>query len=271
MIPKRRKGARFPGLELKASDRRSLAGKKKRGEHVPARLWKRIRILELLHEREPPRAMSFDEAMAAVDAGAVLIDGRDPEEFARGHLRGSINVGLAGRYAEFAGSVVKADVDIVLLVDDGAELEAKNRLARIGFDRVIGHVVDPLRVMLDQPEHVQIASRLTAVEFENRRAALDHLQLVDVRNPGEVALGAIPGSVDIPIRQLPSRLDELEKQFGAAGLLLTAQIDEVRAAVAIAADDPRARDAHLRRAQGLYMQVGAAGHAARLGRELDGS
>ncbi len=70
----------------------------------------------------------------------MLIDGRDPEEFAHGHLRQAINVGLAGRYAEFAGSIVPSDVDIVLVTDPGQELEGKNRLARIGFDRVIGYL-----------------------------------------------------------------------------------------------------------------------------------
>ena len=63
-----------------------------------------------------------------------------PEEFAHGHLVGSINVGLEGRYAEFAGSVVPSDADIVLVVDPGFELEARNRLARIGFDRVVGYL-----------------------------------------------------------------------------------------------------------------------------------
>ena len=65
----------------------------------------------------------------------MIVDGRDPEEFAHGHIDGSVNVGLSGRYAEFAGSVVPSDVDIVLVVDPGFELEAKNRLGRIGFDR----------------------------------------------------------------------------------------------------------------------------------------
>ena len=95
----------------------------------------------LLDESEMPTAMSYDEVLAAIDAGAMLIDGRNPEEFAQGHLRAAVNVGLEGRYAEFAGSVVPHDVDIVLVTDHGYELEGKNRLARIGFDRVSGFPV----------------------------------------------------------------------------------------------------------------------------------
>ncbi len=140
----------------------------------------------------------------------MLVDGRDPEEFAHGHLVGSINVGLNGRYAEFAGSVVPADVDIVLVADDGFEIEAKNRLARIGFDRVVGYLESPLEVMAAHPEKVRQASRMTAIEFENVKADIEGLQLIDIRNPGEIALGTIEGAAAIPVGQLPGRLDELD-------------------------------------------------------------
>jgi rhodanese-related sulfurtransferase len=148
--------------------------------------------------------------VAAVANGAVLIDGRDPEDFARGHIRGAINIGLDGRYAEFAGSVVQPDVDIVLMVDPGDELESKNRLARIGFDRVLGFLDDPYEAMFLHRDQVQIASRLTAASFDDRRRHVADLQIVDVRNPGEVADGAIAGAIPIPVGQLPSRVSELD-------------------------------------------------------------
>lgn len=164
----------------------------------------------LMDEEQAPRPMSWEEVEAAMSAGALLVDGRDPVEFARGHLRGAVNVGLEGRYAEFAGSVVPVDADIVLFVEPGAELEAKNRLGRIGFDRVLGHVERPLEVLLEHQDRAQVASRLTPVDVEDRRAAIDDLQVVDVRNPGEHALGALPDAVNIPVGQLPARLDELD-------------------------------------------------------------
>ncbi len=164
----------------------------------------------LMDEATPPRPMTWDEAQAAMAAGALLVDGRDPVEFAHGHLKGAVNVGLEGRYAEFAGSVVPVDADIVLFVEPGAELEAKNRLGRIGFDRVLGYVEHPFEVLLAHQDQAQVASRLTPVDFEERRTDVADLQLVDVRNPGEHALGSLPGSVSIPVGQLPNRLDELD-------------------------------------------------------------
>ena len=100
---------------------------------------------ELLDETKMPTAMTYEQVRDAIDGGAVLVDGRTPEEFAQGHLRHAINIGLEGRYAEFAGSVLPSDVDIVLFTEPGQELEGKNRLARIGFDRVIGYLAEPYR------------------------------------------------------------------------------------------------------------------------------
>ena len=164
----------------------------------------------LLDETAQLDALDLDTATRLVDAGAILLDGRSPEEFARGHLIGAVNVGLEGRYAEFAGSVVPSDVDIVLVADPGFEIEARNRLGRIGFDRVVGYVADPLTVMAEHPDRTARASRLTVPEFERRRAEISGLQLIDIRNPGEVAIGAIAGSAAIPVGQLPGRLDELD-------------------------------------------------------------
>ena len=164
----------------------------------------------LLDESASPAPLDLAAFDRHVADGAMILDGRDPDEFARGHLAGSINVGLNGRYAEFAGSVIPTDVDIVLVVHDGFEREAKNRLGRIGFDRVLGFLQFPTVVMADHPARVERASRLSAPDFDARRNDIDGLQVVDIRNPGEVEGGAIPSAIKIPVGQLPSRLDELD-------------------------------------------------------------
>ncbi|WP_059014979.1 MBL fold metallo-hydrolase [Mycobacterium sp. M26] len=165
---------------------------------------------DLLDETEMPEPMTYAQVKDAIAAGAMLIDGRAPEEFALGHLTSAINIGLGGRYAEFAGSVVKPDVDLVIMTEPGLELEGKNRLARIGFDRVIGYLADPYQVMLDNQGDVDVASRLTSNAMGERMADVPELQIVDVRNPGEAAAGMIPGAVNIPVGQLPDRVGELD-------------------------------------------------------------
>ena len=88
---------------------------------------------------------------ARITAGAIdgrlfthltLLDTRAPETFASGHLRGAMNVGLDGRFAEYAGDVIRPGQQVVLLSEPGRGTEAKVRLARIGFDDVIGEVPD---------------------------------------------------------------------------------------------------------------------------------
>ncbi len=165
---------------------------------------------ELLDETEMPAPMNYDEVRTALAAGTILVDGRDPEEFALGHLKAAVNIGLEGRYAEFAGSVVKPEDDIVLITDPERELEGKNRLARIGFDRVIGYLKDPYAVMFEHQGDVEVASRLTAKALDERIADVPELQLVDVRNPGEAAGGMIAHAVNIPVGQLPDRVAELD-------------------------------------------------------------
>ncbi len=165
---------------------------------------------ELLDESEMPTAMSYDDVRAAMNAGAILVDGRDPEEFALGHLKGAVNIGLEGRYAEFAGSVVKPEDEIILFTDPERVLEGKNRLGRIGFDRVVGYLKDPYAVMFDHRGDVEVASRLTTNALGERIADVPELQLVDVRNPGEVAAGMIADAVNIPVGQLPDRIAELD-------------------------------------------------------------
>ena len=106
--------------------------------------------------------------------------------------------------------MIKPDVDIVLMTEPGLELEGKNRLARIGFDRVIGFLNEPYQVMFANRDDVVVASRLTSSAMGERIADVPELRIVDVRNPGQAAAGMIPGAVNIPVGQLPDRTDELD-------------------------------------------------------------
>jgi hydroxyacylglutathione hydrolase len=167
---------------------------------------------ELLDDTEAPAAISLDDAVAAHEAGAVLLDTRAPETFASGHLQGAMNVGLDGRFAEYAGDVIRPGQQVVLLSEPGRGTEAKVRLARIGFDDVIGEVPDIEAALAAQPEHATTAPRLPVGEVDAWLKEEDGVQVLDVRNPGEAALGSVPGSVLIPLPQLLNHLDDLDRQ-----------------------------------------------------------
>ncbi len=151
----------------------------------------------------------LDEAVAD---GAVVLDTRPTDEFARGHLAGSLNVGLGGRFAEQAGSVVPVGAKVVLVGEPEALDEARVRLARIGFDDVVGALTDIEAVLAERPDRASRLSRLTAAELAERRAELGaELQFVDVRNPGEVASLPVAGARNIPLADLRASLDELDR------------------------------------------------------------
>lgn len=164
---------------------------------------------DTFHEDRPLEAMSLADVLKAQASSTIVIDTRDDGDFALGHLQGSINVGLGGRFAEYTGEVVAPGTPIIVVADPGKEREATIRLARIGFDSVVGYLDDPVRVFVENPQVVNMASRLTAPEFDARRAELGDVQLVDVRNPGEVALGTIAGARHIELASLTRRLGEL--------------------------------------------------------------
>ena len=158
--------------------------------------------------------LSVEQVLQHQHEGAVVLDARDDTAFAAGHLRGSINVGLGGRFAEYAGEVMRPGTPIVLVTAPGHEPEATVRLARIGFDDVLGALVEPEAAFMARPELVEPLSRLSARGLADRMAAVPNLVVIDVRNAGELATGVIPGARHIALPALPAllgRIDELDR------------------------------------------------------------
>jgi hydroxyacylglutathione hydrolase len=162
---------------------------------------------ELAHIEEPP-LLPVGEVLRLQAGGAAVLDVRSPEEFARGHLRGSVNVGLDGRFAEYAAQVVGGD--IVVVCDPGRARDARMRLARVGLDSVVGALEAPEAAFVEHPEATGTASRLTARQLADAQTALPDLVLLDVRGPGERDQGYVEGSVHIPLGQLRDRTGELD-------------------------------------------------------------
>ncbi|MDT5307554.1 MAG: hydroxyacylglutathione hydrolase [Mycobacterium sp.] len=164
----------------------------------------------LLDENSPP-LLDIDDVYEHARAGAILLDTREDDAYASGHLRGAVNIGLQGRFAESAGQVFPADGDIILVGDTELAEESKTRLSRVGYDRVIGQLQDLPTVFTQRPDLVATASRLTAEQLAELLRSRPDLQLVDVRNPGETEDGVIPGAQEIPLPTLTDSLDRLDQ------------------------------------------------------------
>ena len=141
--------------------------------------------------------------------GYLLLDVRDDQDFAAAHLRGAINVGLSGRFAEYAAAVIAADQPVVLIGSEEQCAEARVRLARVGLDLVAAQFTD-LQELSAHPELVVSSSRLTVRQAAEAIESNPDLQVVDVRGPGEHKAGALPGAVNLCVTRLRTTLDQLD-------------------------------------------------------------
>jgi glyoxylase-like metal-dependent hydrolase (beta-lactamase superfamily II)/rhodanese-related sulfurtransferase len=153
------------------------------------------------------RPLSVDGVLAAQADGAEILDTRDPAEFSTGHLVGSIGIGLGGRFATWAGTLIPLDHPIVIVAAPGREREAATRLARVGFERVLGYLDGGIEAARGSALLVPRPRRITVGELAAAAAA--GATLIDVRSPVEHAQAAIPGSVNLPLHQLVERLAEV--------------------------------------------------------------
>ena len=168
------------------------------------------RVHPLLDQTRSVQPMTPKSVRTALNNGIRVLDARSVDDFAMGHLRGSVNVGFDGRFAETAGMVFAVGEAVALIAYPGEEQSAALRLARVGSDNVVGYLtVDRGGAFpAELADLVQAGRRTTAREL-GELLADDKVTLVDVRNAGERELGAIPGSQNIPLAQLRVRLDEV--------------------------------------------------------------
>ncbi len=156
----------------------------------------------------PARAL-LDEIATAVRRGDVVIDSRPTEEYAAGHIPGSIHIPLDRSFLAWAGSLVPLSAKVFVIGDDNHMAHAAADLGLIGIDGVVAHagpeVIDAWRASGRALEQVIGAS----VEELAERLGDDRLTVLDVRTIAEREEGRIPGSVHIPLTELPDRLGEL--------------------------------------------------------------
>jgi hydroxyacylglutathione hydrolase len=154
--------------------------------------------------------MTVDLVLALQRTGGQILDTRDAGEFAAAHLAGSLNIGLGGQYATWAGTMLGRDRPIVIIADPGHEHEAATRLGRIGFDHIVGYLHDGLRSLESRPELMAATERVSAPLAAERLAAGEAVA-VDVRTTGEREQKFVAGSISIPLNHLAERIDELPK------------------------------------------------------------
>jgi len=146
---------------------------------------------------------------------AILLDTRQSEFFVAGFVPGSISIGLDGRFAEWAGSLLPFDRPIVLVTEKGEEKESVIRLARVGFDKVKGYLDGGFPVWRESGEPIDMIIDVEPDELAMDIPFDDNLLVLDVRRETEFADGHVKGAMNIPLQDLadPGSMANLEERF----------------------------------------------------------
>jgi len=157
------------------------------------------------------RPLELEEVLRLAAEGAQVLDVREGTEYAAGHLAGSLNIGLGGQYATWAGTVLDREKPIAIVAEPGREQEAAVRLGRIGFDQVKGYLRGGMEALAAKPERLRQTERLGAPALAQELAEAQAPLVVDVRTPREFAAKRIAGGVNIPLNHLLERVGELPR------------------------------------------------------------
>ena len=161
--------------------------------------------------KQSMRPVSLEELLALQAAGALVLDVREPAAFEPAHLAGSLNIGLSGKFATWAGILIDPERAIVLVADPGREAEAAMRLGRVGFERVRGFLQGGASAFAARAELVRGLERIDPAAMKARLAKGERELVLDVRGAGEWSDFHVEGSLNVPLQELERRIGEIPR------------------------------------------------------------
>jgi rhodanese-related sulfurtransferase len=153
------------------------------------------------------------DVKAHLQGDGILLDTRPADQFTLGFVPESIFIGLEGRFAEWAGSLLPFDKEIVLVTEEGQEKETITRLARVGFSRIAGYLKGGIEAWRAAGEELDIIIDVEADELAMDIPFDENLVVVDVRRPTEYADGHVKDAVNLPLSDMtdPVVMSSLEE------------------------------------------------------------
>lgn len=158
----------------------------------------------------PMSVAEFNDLAAQTDA--VIIDTREAKHFEKGFIPGSINIGLNGSFAHWVGSLLRGtDSPVLIVAEEGQEKEAAIRLARVGYDHLLGYLKGGFQQWLQADKDFNTITSMDAEEFSSRNSK-QKLYILDVRRADEFKAGHIIGAHHLPLEKLATHLDQITKE-----------------------------------------------------------
>ena len=159
------------------------------------------------------KALSIEDfKKVSAEDNVVILDTRVSSIFTQGFVPGSISIGLDGRFAEWAGSILSFNKQIVLVTEEGKERETIVRLARVGFDKMIGYLKGGFEAWKAAGETIDLIIDVEADELAMDIPFDPKVKVLDVRKVPEYADGHIADAVNIPLSDLtdPASMADLD-------------------------------------------------------------
>lgn len=145
------------------------------------------------------------------DAGALMLDVRQPQDFAKGHIPNSIFIGLDGSFAPWVGEmVVDVQQPIILITPEGREEETVTRLSRVGFDNTLGFLKGGIDAWKNEGKETDIVTSVPAKELESVYTK-DKERIFDVRKESEYLSEHIKGANNTPLGEINNHLSAFPK------------------------------------------------------------
>lgn len=146
--------------------------------------------------------LSLNDFKKAIVDDALIVDTRPALEFTHGFIPGSIFIGLEGRFAEWAGSILPFDRDIILITPEGMEEEAVIRLSRVGFEKMRGCLEGGFATWKNADETIDVIIDVEADELMMDIPFDQNLVVVDVRRETEFADGHLVNAINLPLSEM---------------------------------------------------------------------
>jgi glyoxylase-like metal-dependent hydrolase (beta-lactamase superfamily II)/rhodanese-related sulfurtransferase len=148
------------------------------------------------------QALSLKEFKKKLETDPIILDTRNAEDFSEGFIPGSIFIGLNGRFAEWAGSLLPFDQPIVMICEKEKEEEALVRLARVGFENVEGYLKGGFEEWKKAGEKIDLLINVETDELAMDIPFDDRLTVLDVRRLNEFAEGHVKDAVNLPLEEM---------------------------------------------------------------------
>ena len=148
------------------------------------------------------KALSVDEFKKQLSEDVILLDTRPASQFSEGFMPGAIFIGLEGRFAEWAGSILPFDKTILLVCPAGKEEETVIRLSRVGFDKMHGYLKGGFETWKNAGEKTDMIIEVEADELMMDIPHDPNLLVVDVRRQTEYADGHLKNAVNMPLNEM---------------------------------------------------------------------